>query len=111
MWREALETSDALRAALAGAVEYRRDMLSLYGIPESEIAATLRAAAEAGIELDRLEITTCLRRGEVEVVTRYEPPEQATMRAAFSSALRVTMSRGRMLRRISSITAMPEASA
>ena len=29
----------------AGAVEYRRDMLRLYGIPESEIAATLRAAA------------------------------------------------------------------
>ncbi|MEA2223569.1 MAG: nicotinamide-nucleotide amidase [Solirubrobacteraceae bacterium] len=77
MWRTALQTSDALRAALAGAVEYRRDMLRLYGIPESEIAATLRAAAEAGIELDRLEITTCLRRGEVEVVTRYEPENAA----------------------------------
>ncbi len=73
MWRTAVETSAALRAALAGAVEYRRDMLRLYGIPESEIAATLRAAADAGIELDRLEVTTCLRRGEVEVVTRYEP--------------------------------------
>jgi len=77
MWRDALRTSDALRAALAGAVEYRRDMLRLYGIPESEIAATLRAAAEAGIDLDRLEITTCLRRGEVEVVTRYEPQDAA----------------------------------
>jgi nicotinamide-nucleotide amidase len=77
MWRDALQTSGALRAALAGAVEYRRDMLRLYGIPESEIAATLRAAEEAGIELDRLEITTCLRRGEVEVVTRYEPADAA----------------------------------
>jgi nicotinamide-nucleotide amidase len=75
MWRQALETSAALRAALAGAVEYRRDMLRLYGIPESEIAATLRAAADAGIELDRLEVTTCLRRGEVEIVTRYEPDD------------------------------------
>ncbi|MDP8968094.1 MAG: nicotinamide-nucleotide amidohydrolase family protein, partial [Actinomycetota bacterium] len=73
MWRTAIATSEALRAALAGAVEYRRDMLRLYGIPESEIAATLRAAQDAGIELERLEITTCLRRGEVEVVTRYEP--------------------------------------
>jgi nicotinamide-nucleotide amidase len=75
MWRTAVQTSAALRAALAGAVEYRRDMLRLYGIPESEIAATLRAAADAAIELDRLEVTTCLRRGEVEVVTRYEPDD------------------------------------
>ncbi|HVF78519.1 MAG TPA: competence/damage-inducible protein A [Solirubrobacteraceae bacterium] len=77
MWRTALATSAELRAALAGAAEYRRDMLRLYGIPESEIAATLRAAQEAGVELERLEITTCLRRGEVEVVTRYEPQEAA----------------------------------
>ena len=77
MWRAALQTSDDLRTALAGAVEYRRDMLRLYGIPESEIAATLRTAQDAGIELDRLEITTCLRRGEVEVVTRYEPAAAA----------------------------------
>ena len=75
LWRAALESSALLRAALAGAVEYRRSMLRLYGIPESEIAATLRAATEAGIEIERLEITTCLRRGEVEVVTRYEPGE------------------------------------
>lgn len=77
MWSQALQTSDELRAALSEAVEYRRDMLRLYGIPESEIAATLRAAQDAGIELARLEVTTCLRRGEVEVVTRYEPSEAA----------------------------------
>ena len=73
MWRTALSESPALRAALQGAVEYRRSMLRLFGIPESEIAATLRAAAQEEIELERLEITTCLRRGEVEVVVRYEP--------------------------------------
>jgi nicotinamide-nucleotide amidase len=73
MWRTALAESAALRAALRGAVEYRRSMLRLFGIPESEIAATLRSASEAGIELERLEITTCLRGGEVEVVARYEP--------------------------------------
>ncbi|MDX6707672.1 MAG: nicotinamide-nucleotide amidase [Solirubrobacteraceae bacterium] len=73
MWRAALAESPALRAALRDAVEYRRSMLRLFGIPESEIAATLRAAAQAGIELEPLEITTCLRRGEVEVVVRYEP--------------------------------------
>ncbi len=75
MWSAALET-DAMRAALADAVEYRRHTLRLFGIPESEIAETLRAAERDGIELERLEITTCLRRGEVEVVTRYEPPAQ-----------------------------------
>jgi nicotinamide-nucleotide amidase len=74
MWSVAVDTLE-VRAALAGAVEYRRGMLRLFGMPESEIAATLRAAADAGIELDRLEITTCLRRSEIEVVTRYEPED------------------------------------
>lgn len=72
MWSAAASTP-LVRDALAGAVEYRRSMLRLFGMPESEIAATLRAAAAAGIALERLEVTTCLRRGEVEVVTRYEP--------------------------------------
>ena len=70
----------AFRAAIAGAVEYRQDMLRLFGIPESEIANTMLKAREAGIDLDALEITTCLRRGEVEVVTRFEPPQQARLR-------------------------------
>jgi nicotinamide-nucleotide amidase len=87
MWHAALRTSDDLRAALASAVEYRRDMLRLYGIPESEIAATLRAARDRGIELERLEITTCLRRGEVEVVTRYEPADGAVY-VAFADLVR-----------------------
>jgi len=76
MWPVALQ-SDALHAALAGAVEYRRRTLRLFGIPESEIAQTLRAAQERGVALEQLEITTCLRRGEIEVVTRYEPERQA----------------------------------
>jgi nicotinamide-nucleotide amidase len=74
MWRVAVD-SPAVRVALRGAVAYRRATLRLYGMPESEIAATLRAAADGGIELGRLEVTTCLRRGEVEVVTRYEPQD------------------------------------
>jgi nicotinamide-nucleotide amidase len=70
-----------LREALEGATEYRQRMLRLFGIPESEIAETLRAAERDGIELERLEITTCLRRGEVEVVTRYEPADAAVYEA------------------------------
>ncbi|MEA2295951.1 MAG: nicotinamide-nucleotide amidase [Solirubrobacteraceae bacterium] len=72
MWRAALET-DALRAAIAGAVELRRGMLRLFGIPESEIARTLESIAADGVDLAQLEITTCLRRGEIEVATVYEP--------------------------------------
>lgn len=72
MWEMARET-EAFKAAIAGAPDYRHAMLRLFGLPESEIASTLRAAAEAGLELGDLEITTCLRRGEIEVSTRYEP--------------------------------------
>jgi nicotinamide-nucleotide amidase len=75
MWRVAVQT-EAFRAATTGATEYRQHMLRLFGIPESEIANTMLQARDAGIDLDALEITTCLRRGEVEVVTRYEPPQQ-----------------------------------
>jgi len=72
MWQAALQT-DAMRAVLAGAGEYRVRVLRMFGIPESEIAETLRVAAGEGVEMGRLEITTCLRRGEIEVLTRYEP--------------------------------------
>jgi nicotinamide-nucleotide amidase len=76
MWEQALNT-DALRAALVGAGSYRQRTLRLFGIPESEIAETLRLAERGGVALERLEITTCLKRGEVEVVTRYEPSAES----------------------------------
>ena len=72
MWGAAVRT-DALREAIRGATVYEQRTLRLFGIPESEIAQTLREAETQGIELDRLEVTTCLKRGEIEVVTRYEP--------------------------------------
>jgi len=80
MWPAAVATA-AFRAAIAGAGEYEQSTLRLFGIPESEIAETLRAA-EGRIEgLDALEITTCLRRGEVEVVVRREPQAEEAWRA------------------------------
>ena len=75
MWRTAVAT-EAFRAAAAGATTFRRSILRLFGIPESEIANTLRAAQAAGLELEPLEVTTCLRRGEIEVATRFEPAAQ-----------------------------------
>ena len=86
MWGAAVAT-DAFRAAIAGAVPYETAMLRLFGIPESEIAETLRRARADGVDIDALEITTCLRRGEVEVVTRYEP-EQAELYRSFAAVVR-----------------------
>jgi nicotinamide-nucleotide amidase len=74
MWHQALET-DALRAALSDTVAYERSTMRLFGIPESEIAETLREAEGRGVALERLEVTTCLKRGEIEVVSRYEPAD------------------------------------
>jgi nicotinamide-nucleotide amidase len=86
MWEDAV-ARDAFQAAVAGRTEYRQEMLRMFGIPESEIAETLRIARREGIDLDAMEITTCLRRGEVEVVTRYEPSTASTY-AAFASVVR-----------------------
>ncbi|HEY5343204.1 MAG TPA: competence/damage-inducible protein A [Solirubrobacteraceae bacterium] len=86
MWGAAVAT-DALKAAIRDATEYRQTMLRLYGIPESEIAETLRVAEGEGVQLGRLEVTTCLKRGEVEVVTRYEPAEQGVY-DAFEAVVR-----------------------
>jgi nicotinamide-nucleotide amidase len=72
MWEPALET-EALRAALSGAGEYEQRILRLFGPPESEIALTLREAEQDGVPVERLEITTCLRRGEIEIATVFEP--------------------------------------
>jgi nicotinamide-nucleotide amidase len=72
MWEMAVRT-EAFRAATAGATTYRTRILRLFGIPESAIADTLRAASDAAVDLDALEVTTCLRRGEIEIATRYEP--------------------------------------
>ena len=76
MWPAVL-ASDALEAVLGRATDYEQTMLRLFGIPESEIAETLRVAEQQIERFDALEITTCLRRGEVEVVTRYEPDAAA----------------------------------
>jgi nicotinamide-nucleotide amidase len=86
MWRTALET-DAFRAAVAGATVYEQAILRLMGIPESEIAETLRVAERSGVDLAPLEITTCLRRGEIEIATLYEPAA-ADVYAAFADFVR-----------------------
>ena len=80
MWAQARRRRDALRAALGGATVYRQHTLRLFGIPESEIAETLRIAERDGRGARALEVTTCLKRGEVEIVTRYEPDAAGRLR-------------------------------
>lgn len=73
MWSRAVGT-DAVQQAIAGRTEYRQDTVRMFGLAESGLAETLREA-ESRIEgFGALEVTTCLRRGELEIVTRYEPP-------------------------------------
>jgi nicotinamide-nucleotide amidase len=72
MWRTAAET-DAVRDALAGRTIYRQETIRMFGLPESGLADTLRDAEEGIDGFGELEITTCLRRGEIEMVTRFEP--------------------------------------
>ena len=67
-WAQAVET-EPFRAVIAAAPRFRQTMMRLFGLPESEIAETLRVA-ESEIGLDGLEVTTCLRRGELEIVIR-----------------------------------------
>ncbi len=80
MWTDAL-SSAGVQAVLARATVYRQETARLFGIPESEIAETLRVAEREGVDLEAIEVTTCLKRGEVEVVTRYEPEQAPIYRA------------------------------
>ena len=86
MWHTAVKTA-ALQEAIAGRTEYRQDMVRMFGLPESGLAETLREAQGRIDGFDRLEITTCLRRGELEIVTRYEP-DAAPVYAELVDALR-----------------------
>ncbi len=80
MWPQAVET-EAFQEAVGARTRYEQQTLRLFGIPESEIAETLRVAEGEVEGFDSLEITTCLRRAEVEVVTRWEPSADEAWRA------------------------------
>ncbi len=82
MWDAAVETPP-LSGLLARAGHFEQRMLRFYGLPEPQIAATLR-------ELDppaSLEITTCLRRGELEVATVFDAGDEPAYEE-FAAAVR-----------------------
>ncbi len=67
MWPAAL-ASAPIAALLAVTPSAATRELRFYGLPESEIAATLRGLDQSGVE-----VTTCLRRSELEVEIRPRP--------------------------------------
>jgi nicotinamide-nucleotide amidase len=69
MWETALATPP-LRDLLSRAGVLEQRIMRIAGAPESELARLLR---EVSFPLDRLEITTCLRRGELEIATVFDP--------------------------------------
>lgn len=72
MWPAALE-AEPVRRALAGRRELRQHTVRLWRTLEAQLAATLREVEDG---LDGLEITTCMREGELEIVTRFDPGAQ-----------------------------------
>ncbi|WP_142023522.1 competence/damage-inducible protein A [Blastococcus colisei] len=72
MWPAAV-AAPAMRVALAGSEELRQETVRLWGTLEAQLALTLRRHEE---DLGGLEITTCLRDGELEIVTRFPPSAQ-----------------------------------
>lgn len=70
MWEAALE-QPLLREVLAPATPLRALHMRMFGTPESELAMSLREIESGGLSLEPLEVTTCLRKGEVEVDVLY----------------------------------------
>ncbi len=80
MWPVALE-SEPVRGVLARATPLRGYTLRMFGVPESEIAKSLREIEGDGVEIGAVEITTCLRRGEIEIDVRYRDEAEAVAKA------------------------------
>ncbi len=77
MWPRALETGP-VGELLERATPLHGYTLRMFGIPESEIAKSLRELEEEGVALGEVEITTCLRRGEIEIDVRYRDAAAGT---------------------------------
>jgi nicotinamide-nucleotide amidase len=80
MWPAAL-SAEPVRELLGRASPLHGYTLRMFGVPESEIAKSLREMEGAGIALPEVEITTCLRRGEIEIDVRYRDEAAGTAEA------------------------------
>jgi nicotinamide-nucleotide amidase len=80
MWEAAL-TAEPVREVLARATPLHAYTMRMFGVPESEIAKSLREIEAEGTDLGAVEITTCLRRGEIEIDVRYREDGSAVAEA------------------------------
>ena len=80
MWSAAVETPQ-VQEVLARATPLRAYTMRMFGVPESEIAKSLREMEAEGLDTDAVEITTCLRRGEIEIDVRYRDEAAAVAEA------------------------------
>jgi nicotinamide-nucleotide amidase len=79
MWPQAAET-EPVRAILDRAEPFVEKQIRMFGIPESELAQSLREI-EGESDLDELEITTCLRGGELVIDVRHHDEAEAAAAA------------------------------
>lgn len=89
MWPRAL-AAPAAEEVLGRTEPFQTMSIRMFGIPESELAKVLREIEDDGAPLDELEITTCLRGGELVTDVRHRPgAEQAaeTLRAGLEERL------------------------
>jgi nicotinamide-nucleotide amidase len=80
MWPTAV-VAEPVAAVLERATPLHGYTLRMFGVPESEIAKSLREIENEGVALSEVEITTCLRRGEIEIDVRYRDAALATAEA------------------------------
>jgi competence/damage-inducible protein CinA-like protein len=80
MWGSAIETGP-VQEVLGRATSLNGYTLRMFGVPESEIARSLVEIESAGTEIDAVEITTCLRRGEIEIDVRWRSEAEAEAEA------------------------------
>jgi nicotinamide-nucleotide amidase len=80
MWPRALATEPA-QDVLGRAQPYRTMSIRMFGIPESELAKALREIEDDGVALDQLEVTTCLRGGELVTDVRHRDGSEGAAEA------------------------------
>ncbi len=80
MWPVAMSV-DSVQAVLGRTTPLHGLTMRMFGIPESELAKSLREIHdEDGVDVDAVEVTTCLRKGEIEIDVRWrEETEDVAM--------------------------------
>jgi nicotinamide-nucleotide amidase len=81
MWPVAM-ASEPVKAVLARTTPLHGLTMRMFGVPESEIAKSLREIEDDdGVDVDAVEVTTCLRRGEIEIDVRWRAETEAVAMA------------------------------